>query len=671
MSAPSRTTRRVIALAAAPVAILAAGALVWQSSSAAFTSSTRNAGNEWSTGQVSLTDDGLGMAGFNAVNLIPGQTGARCLVVRSGANVAGEVRAYTQNLTSSNPALADRIKFKVEKGTGGTFADCTGFVPDPGALPAMSLTTLSTVNKDYATGGGALGDRRDPGRDEGLPGLVDVRHRRHDPAADRRAAERPGLRRPGVGAAERGPHDPHLVTLLGSLAPARTLPQEPGSARAETDPRPSVLGKDGWFAFVLGTVAQCYLVLLIALVGIATLPVALGWQASVVQTGSMRPHIQPGDVVLSSPLPDDQPVPLGSVVQFRAPAVGGGEHQVVHRIVAEGDTAGEWVTRGDANADQDSTALTRDKITGQGRLLVRWVGLPSLWWSTGQLAPLATFLVVTVAATWLTLWTWPGSDRSRRVRAPRERLGRTAAVVGVVGLAAATMALVAPEQSSAAFTAKTANVQSTFKVASWSTLSLGRATSYAVLACTRITNSDSHSTVLGSIGVAPGTSVTGFNAVDVTGAVDKNTPGAVNARADAQALYGAIAARSATGTAPATLTGTLTPGTLRSAGAVTVQGTLVLDARGDASAVFVVQAGALSFAPSTQVVLTNGAAADKVFFVSDSTTTAGTSAALGGVLLGQGDITLDKGTTLTGRAISLQGAVATKNASIVQPSPAG
>ena len=163
MSAPSRTTRRVVALAAAPVAILAAGALVWQSSSAAFTSSTRNAGNEWSTGQVSLTDDDLGMAGFNATNLIPGQTGERCLVVRSGANVPGEVRAYTQNLTASNPELAKHIMFKVEKGTGGTFASCAGFVADPGALPAMSLTTLSTVNKDFATGGGAWATAGTPG----------------------------------------------------------------------------------------------------------------------------------------------------------------------------------------------------------------------------------------------------------------------------------------------------------------------------------------------------------------------------------------------------------------------------------------------------------------------------------------------------------------------------
>ncbi|MGY4645771.1 hypothetical protein [Cellulomonas sp. URHB0016] len=154
MTAPSRTARRVVALAAAPVAILAAGALVWQSSSAAFTSTTRDAGNAWSTGQVTLTDDDAGRAGFTVTNLVPGQTGERCLVVKSGATVPGEVRAYTQNVNSSNPLLADRIMFKVEKGTGGTFDSCAGFVADPGALPAQPLSTLATVNKDYASGGG-------------------------------------------------------------------------------------------------------------------------------------------------------------------------------------------------------------------------------------------------------------------------------------------------------------------------------------------------------------------------------------------------------------------------------------------------------------------------------------------------------------------------------------
>ncbi|GEK22595.1 hypothetical protein [Cellulomonas xylanilytica] len=161
--APSRTFRRATALAAAPVAILAAGALVWQSSTAAFTATTRNAGNSWSTGQVLLTDDDQGRAGFTVTGLVPGQTGEKCLVVTSGSTVPGEVRSYAQNLRTSGSALADRIRFRVEQGTGGSFDDCTGFTPAAGALPAQSLTTLSQVNFDYATGGGVWKTTGTPG----------------------------------------------------------------------------------------------------------------------------------------------------------------------------------------------------------------------------------------------------------------------------------------------------------------------------------------------------------------------------------------------------------------------------------------------------------------------------------------------------------------------------
>lgn len=45
MRAPSSRTRRIAALTTGPVAVLLAGALVWQGSNAAFSSSTRNAGN--------------------------------------------------------------------------------------------------------------------------------------------------------------------------------------------------------------------------------------------------------------------------------------------------------------------------------------------------------------------------------------------------------------------------------------------------------------------------------------------------------------------------------------------------------------------------------------------------------------------------------------------------
>jgi hypothetical protein len=142
--------------------VLLAGGLVWQASDAAFTSTTRNAGNSWSAGQVTLTDDDLGSAAFHVENLVPGQTGTKCIVVTSNSNVAGEVRSYTQNLSTAS-GLEDRIFFQVEQGTGGSFNDCTGFTPLAGALPAAALSTLATVNHDYATGGARWATTGTPG----------------------------------------------------------------------------------------------------------------------------------------------------------------------------------------------------------------------------------------------------------------------------------------------------------------------------------------------------------------------------------------------------------------------------------------------------------------------------------------------------------------------------
>lgn len=153
MPMPSVRTRKIAALTAGPIAILIAGGIVWQGSQAAFTATTRNSGNAWSTGQVALTDDDAGVAGFTVENLVPGQTGQKCLVVTSQSSVPGEVRTYVQNLSTSAQGLETHITFKVERGTGGTFNDCTGFVPGPGGLPAQPLSVLNSVNHDYATGG--------------------------------------------------------------------------------------------------------------------------------------------------------------------------------------------------------------------------------------------------------------------------------------------------------------------------------------------------------------------------------------------------------------------------------------------------------------------------------------------------------------------------------------
>jgi hypothetical protein len=153
MKKSSARARAVLGFGAAPLAILLAGGLVWQSSYAAFTATTRSAGNSWSAGAVSLTDDDKGAAAFSATNLVPGDTGTKCIVVTSTANVVGEVRSYVTNLASSGAALGDRITFKLEAGTGGSFNDCTGFVPSGTADPAAPISAVATARHDYATGG--------------------------------------------------------------------------------------------------------------------------------------------------------------------------------------------------------------------------------------------------------------------------------------------------------------------------------------------------------------------------------------------------------------------------------------------------------------------------------------------------------------------------------------
>ena len=60
MNTPSSRARKIAYYSAGPLALLVAGGMVWQGSQAAFTASTRNAGNSWSTGNVMLTDDGRG-----------------------------------------------------------------------------------------------------------------------------------------------------------------------------------------------------------------------------------------------------------------------------------------------------------------------------------------------------------------------------------------------------------------------------------------------------------------------------------------------------------------------------------------------------------------------------------------------------------------------------------
>ena len=172
------------------------------------------------------------------------------------------------------------------------------------------------------------------------------------------------------------------------------------SPTAEPTPDTVTAALWGWVRLCTGAAAQIYLVLLATLTAIALIPALFGWHSTVIETGSMEPHIDPGDVVVLADLPDDQPVPLGGVVQFISPAEAqpsGVERPILHRIVIDHED-GTYATAGDANAEVDSTPLVREQIIGQARLLVPFIGLPSLWLGAGQHLSLGLWAAATVAA---------------------------------------------------------------------------------------------------------------------------------------------------------------------------------------------------------------------------------------------------------------------------------
>jgi hypothetical protein len=130
--------------------------MVWQSSYAAFTATTKNAGNNWSTGQVVLTNDSAGTARFVVSNMLPGQTQTKCITVTANATVPGLVKGYAINPVTSTAGLENYIDVTVVDGSGGSFASCTGFTPSTGGGVVVNDLPLSTIYlaNSYATGFG-------------------------------------------------------------------------------------------------------------------------------------------------------------------------------------------------------------------------------------------------------------------------------------------------------------------------------------------------------------------------------------------------------------------------------------------------------------------------------------------------------------------------------------
>ena len=151
------------------------------------------------------------------------------------------------------------------------------------------------------------------------------------------------------------------------------------------------------------------------LVAAATVPTVVGWNASVVTSGSMRPAFEPGDVVVSAPATIGQLTP-GQIVIVDNPAHPG--HLLMHRFERPGP-ADTIITRGDANAIEDSSPVPYSSLRGLPRLRVPYVGLPVLWLHTHAFLPLGALLVLISALAWT--MTAAAGDDGAGSRGPRRR----------------------------------------------------------------------------------------------------------------------------------------------------------------------------------------------------------------------------------------------------------
>jgi hypothetical protein len=189
---------------------------------------------------------------------------------------------------------------------------------------------------------------------------------------------------------------------------------------------------------------------------------------------------------------------------------------------------------------------------------------------------------------------------------------------------------------------------------------LGAAGNFRVLAGTTVTNTGA-THVKGSIGVSPGSSITGFPPGTVSGKIHKNDTSALRGEA---ALVTAFNNAMGRATCATTLSGniggtTLRPGLYVSSTSLAVSsGNLTLNAHGHSKAFFIFQIGS-SFTTTSGlgVILRGGANASHVFWIVGSSATIGSNSTVRGNFLANASISFATGAALHGRALAIHGAV--------------
>ena len=184
-----------------------------------------------------------------------------------------------------------------------------------------------------------------------------------------------------------------------------------------------------------------------------------------------------------------------------------------------------------------------------------------------------------------------------------------------------------------------------------SNATLGRASSFGVLGDTAVTNTGS-TVIQGDLGISPGTSITGFPPGTYTGALHQTDTAAANAHTDATAAATALDAVTPVIDISSTDLGgdTVVPGHYDASSSGTwAAGPLTLNGAGVYIFTFDTS---LTMPANASVVLTNGATADNVYFITGTTFTFGANCTVNGTILAGTSITFAANSVLNGRALT-------------------
>ncbi len=200
---------------------------------------------------------------------------------------------------------------------------------------------------------------------------------------------------------------------------------------------------------------------------------------------------------------------------------------------------------------------------------------------------------------------------------------------------------------------------------------LGTATSFAVLAGAGVTNKEA-SVINGDLGTAPTPAVTGFGGAPngtINGVIHPADPLAAQAQADLTTAYDNAAGQGPVNTLATELGGeTLTPGVYDSeSGTFGITGTLTLNGQGNPDAVFIFKtATTLISAPASQVSMINGAQSCHLFWQVGSSATLDTDSVFAGNILALESISLNSGVTVSGRLLARNASVTLINDTVTR-----